>query len=40
MDVLGKLASAADEARSRIERGRRSRLGAALAGEPFGVVGE
>src|SRR5262249_23590914 len=40
MDVLGKLARAADEARRRIERGRRSRHGAALAGEAFGVVGE
>src|SRR5262245_38617183 len=40
MDVFGKLARAADEAQRRIERGRRSRLGAALAGEPFGVVGE
>src|SRR5262249_62355065 len=30
----------AEEARGRIERGRRWGLGAALAGEPFGVVGE
>src|SRR5262249_61436704 len=40
MDVLGELPRTTDEARRRIDRGRRSRLGAALAGEPFGVVGE
>jgi hypothetical protein len=40
MDVFRKLARAADEARRRIERGRRSRHGAALAGEPVGVVRE
>src|SRR5262249_32325616 len=40
MDVLGKLASAADETRGRIEREPRPRPGAALAGKPFSVVRE
>jgi len=40
MHLLGKLASAADETRSRIEREPRPRPAAALAGKPFRVVRE
>src|SRR5262249_28952841 len=40
MDILGQLASAADEARRRIELDPRSRPGATLAVEPLTITGE
>ena len=40
MHLLGKLASAADETRGRVEREPRRWPGAALAGKPFSVVCE
>ena len=40
MHILGQFARAADEARRRIEREPRSRARAALAVQPFSIVGE